>query len=265
MTLIPIGITKNIEVYRDTDYQYSDNEYILILKNTKTIRIQDKDSNKTDFTVTFSLQSTHITRVCNKIWVIKLLKDFFIFDLDKVCSNYEVYQNEYIIPNSPIADCKIKPYQDIHITSRGLYVVYGNCCYYQDFKGKKIMSLVKSRLDTFHFYKNCIMVRKDSFYYVFYNLNILPVEYRNEKNFSDIPIFLETDKKVTVNFKDKKKDIRFDILQNFNSEFINEQLMSGNEIFLDIEYKNFDFDNLETLKYFDSKLLDRIQMLDMLR
>ena len=37
------------------------------------------------------------------------------------------------------------------------------------------------------------------------------------------------------------------------------QLPSEDEIFLDIEYKNFDFDNLETLKYLDSKFLERIE------
>lgn len=257
MVFTPIGITKNIEVYRDRDYQYHDDKYILTLKNTRTLRLQDNKSNISDFVFSFSIQNAHIIRVRSNTWIIKLSEDFFIFDLDTIRVRHKI--NEYVICDG----CKKKPYQDIHIVRYGLYVVYDNCCFYYNFDGEEIASLVKNKLDTFHFYENFVMIRKN-IYYVFYNLDQLSEE--NKKLFSsDIDIFQETNEKVTVNFKDKKKDINLDVLSNFNSEFINEQLSSGGEIFLDIEYKNFDFDNLETLKYLDSKFLERIDVLNIIK
>lgn len=59
---------------------------------------------------------------------------------------------------------------------------------------------------------------------------------------------------IIVNFKDCQKDINLKLLKRLDSPFVDEQLKTGQEIYLDVEYSEFEAETFEFLEYIKSRI-----------
>lgn len=212
MTFFYIGKVKNVEIYRDLEYQFFNNDYIVTVdKNVGTIEIKGLGKILT-VSPDISMQSIQITQVREKMWVVRFPQNFLVLNT--------------LNRKSLLIECK-----DIHITEHGIYIVSETKCSFMNFNEEAgTNSLIKKNFETFHFYKNFILVRSENFYNVFINLKNLPNGVAQE-NIPNLPFYAETNTKITVNFKNGKKDLDLSEILNFHSDFIEQQLKSGGEIF----------------------------------
>lgn len=148
-----------------------------------------------------------------------------------------------------------------HIVETGVYhfVITSNFNFF-NFKTKKNSDLIFDKSDSVYFYKNYIFFSK---------LRIIYINSENPPNDVDLNIILQgpelrifPEKDVKVNFRDTFKIFPIKDLLIFESVFINDQIENQDEIFLDIQYSEFNMQNLKTVIYLKSGSGYRSLLLD---
>lgn len=147
-----------------------------------------------------------------------------------------------------------------HISQKGLYYQKEHILYYRDFETLSLTTLFKSTsripiYPRFFYYKKFLIFK--SFGQVDFSVYINPKD--SPKNI-DVDILkiqnlayekISSKREITVNFKNCRREIASSVLDLFESNFIKTQVEDSDEIYLDLNFEDFNF-NLQTLVYLNS-------------
>lgn len=168
-----------------------------------------------------------------------------------VYKGYWIYQNTLIsIDNGEVKSHQINLSRQYHLSKTGVYS-FGEYIEYFDFQKKKETKLMKLSSFLFcegiYFYKGYLCLQNKTETHIYLNSYDLPenvnINFLSKITYSTIP-----DSEYTINFKDTVKTFPASFLNKFKSRFLYEQT-SESEIYLDIDLKDFNTKNLETLSY----------------
>lgn len=144
-----------------------------------------------------------------------------------------------------------------HLSEKGFYYENNYSLRYIDFETscETILGLDYNPQSYIFFHKKFIVARYfiHSNFYIYVNPKDLPsgidIKFLKKKKF----VSKEHSRKINVNFKDDIKIIEISQLNLFNSSFIQDQLKSSNEIYLDLNFEDFNLNNPQTLIYLNSQ------------
>ena len=177
-----------------------------------------------------------------------------------VYKGYWIFHNTLIsIDNGKVERHQNSLSEQYHLSKTGVYS-FGEYIEYFDFQRKKKTKLMKLSSFLFckdiYFYKGYLCIQDKTETHIYLNSYDLPenvdINFLNKIAYSMIP-----DSEYTINFRDTVKTFPASFLNKFKSRFLYEQI-SESEIYLDIDLKDFNTKNLETLSYLMSSKTQKI-------